>query len=608
LNSSRFGIAAMPFGLVLSASLLFVLALLMGQPTRADAATIELPVQGTVSDIKTQTQVMLDPAGRLTAAELIASPELFGPFDPALDRESPAIWLRLEVQAPTDATGPYVLRVSRRFFTRFDLYLQAADGSFELRSATVNQPIDARTIGRDFIFDLPISPGASSTLLLHVETMQGSLQPLELWIQDGSSFAATQANTYLVFGLIFGILLALIFHNFILYLNLRQPGHFFYVLAMSSMLLLLGIDSGMLQNYLLPEFMLGSVGRINVVLVALLVITHFMFFRVFTGAQQHSPKLTIVIAVAVILLAILALLQLFASQALFVPAANLAQLFSVAIFFLMLLGAWRAGRQGVVEGYIFLVAWGIYVVSAVGRTLLSLDFTMRNPVFEYLMYFAAVAEASILALGLAYRVRLLHERHAEALREQNRAARLANLDVLTGAYNRRFLESYLGSILADRQQGRLDRAVLILDLDNFKQANDTYGHAAGDLVLRELVKRCRQVLDEDDVLCRLGGDEFVAVLREQGQRNGRNVAEDIIRAFNESPIRYEEDIMPVTVSIGVVAGFSAALSVSDVLRMADRALYQAKQAGRNQAVVFDPDRTTPFRHGPSMEAPRENRA
>lgn len=573
---------------------------------QAEAPRIELPVQGVIADLKSRALVLPDPEQRYSAAELMATDPGFEPFDASLNQTAPPSWLKLELVAHPDANSNHVLRVSRRFFARFDLYTEAPDGRLVQRSATVNEVIDARTVGREFIFDLALDPGQPTTLLIHVEAYQGSLQPLELWLQDGASFAENQATTYLVFGLIFGVLFALIFHNFILYLNLRQPGHLFYVLAMSSMLLLLGIDSGMLQNYLLPEFLLGAVARINVLLVALLVATHFLFFRVFTSARDYSPRLVAFTTAMVALTAVLAVVQLLAPGALFIGMATITQLLAVSIFFLMLIGAWKAGRKGAVEGYIFLIAWGIYVVSALVRTLLSLDFAIRNPVFEYLMYFAAVAEASILALGLAYRVRVLYQRHATALREQHKAAMLANTDSLTQAYNRRFLQSYLGNLLNERDHGSLDRAVLILDLDNFKHANDTYGHAAGDIILRELVRRCRSVLAEDEVICRLGGDEFVIVMRDQESRRARVVADEIVQALARRPFRYEQQDIPITTSIGMVSCISASSTFSEVLRMADQALYQAKQAGRNQAVLFDPDQATPFRHGPSMEVPREN--
>src|SRR5699024_10483003 len=98
---------------------------------------------------------------------------------------------------------------------------------------------------------------------------------------------------------------------------------------------------------------------------------------------------------------------------------------------------------------------------------------------------------------------------------------------------------------------------------------------------------------------RLGGDEFVIVLSDQRDRAGLEVARRIIDAVARQPFVFEAAEIPVTTSIGVVSSISPTAGVSDILRMADQALYQAKQAGRNCAVVFDPDQATPFRHGPS---------
>lgn len=221
------------------------------------------------------------------------------------------------------------------------------------------------------------------------------------------------------------------------------------------------------------------------------------------------------------------------------------------------------------------------------------------------MYFGAVIEASILGLGLAYRVRQLYESHALALKEQHRAARLANLDPLTGAYNRRFLQTYLENALVDAVQGEFKRSVLILDLDRFKETNDRYGHAVGDRLLRDLVDRCQGQLRNGDVLCRLGGDEFVIVSGNSRPGDGLALARRIVASIHTRPFELNGQPLPVTVSIGVVTTVSNEDQVSDLLRKADQALYQAKQAGRNQAVLFNPDQATPFRNGPSMSPPKE---
>ncbi|TVQ35244.1 MAG: GGDEF domain-containing protein [Wenzhouxiangella sp.] len=584
--------------------LIVSLLALCGQAA-AEPPALELPARGSVAELKTHSLVQFDPDRRLRPEALLQDVSGFKAFDPAMDRQAPPSWLLLNLKAAADSDGHYVLRVSRRFFTRFDLYAPGADGRILRRSAQALAAVDARTVGREFVFDLKLSPGETTPILLFVDLFQGSLQPLELSLQDAGSFAETRANTYLLFGLIFGILLALILHNFVLYLNLRQPGHLYYVLAMSSMLLLLGVDSGLLQNYLLPGFAQPWLARLNVLFAALMVLTIFLFFRAFVDAERLVPGIMRFGRWAIAVLLILAVAQWFAPPSLFPYLAVGSQLVNVLVFVLLLVAGFLAGRRGSVEGYIFLAAWSIFMISAFGRTLLSLDMAERNLVLEYLMYFGAVAEASILGLGLAYRVRQLYERHAIALREQNRAARLANLDPLTDAYNRRFLQTFLDNALNDARDGNFNRSVLILDLDHFKETNDQYGHAAGDGILRELVRRCQNHLGQGDVLCRLGGDEFVIVTSGEQSGNGLDLGRRIVQDFSDRPFEYEGQVMPVTVSVGVVSAVSPRTTVSDVLRMADQALYQAKRAGRNQAVLFDPDQATPFRHGPSMTPPRE---
>jgi len=560
-----------------------------------------LPASGVIADIKTVARYRIDPAGELSPEDLYISDEGFQPFDPILDESAPRLWLKLTLIAPNEGPSDYVLRVSRRFFRHFELYTPNDTGRLMRRSATITGAIDAETVGREYVFPLRMDSGERHTLLIDVETLQHSLQPLAMVIEDGPGFAAKKANAYLLYGLIFGILLALIFHNFALYLNLRQPGHLYYVLAMSCTLLLLGVDSGMLQTFLLPDLLQPWVGRLNALFAVMLVTSIFLFFQAFVDGVRYAPKLTRAIVPFLVLAWVLMLIEFIAPT----RAVAFIQLVMIAVMLLLTVSSFIAARKGSMEGAIFLAAWSIYVINAIVRGMLSFDMSSANPIAEHLMYFAAVVEASILALGLSYRVRVLYERHATALKEQHKAAMLANSDPLTGAYNRRFLQSYLGAALKGGETDRFDRTVLILDLDHFKKANDEFGHAAGDAILRDLVRRCQSRLAEDDVMCRLGGDEFVIITSSQSAQQGMDLAEALIEVFQRQPFVFEGQSMPVTTSIGVVSAVSNQCTVSDVLRMADQALYQAKKAGRNRAVFFDPDQATPFRHGPSMEPARE---
>lgn len=222
------------------------------------------------------------------------------------------------------------------------------------------------------------------------------------------------------------------------------------------------------------------------------------------------------------------------------------------------------------------------------RTLLTLDLIGGTWLIEHLFYIGAVLEAAILAMGLSFRVRELRQGHDEALRKHSAATQLANIDPLTGAYNRRFLKHHLDGVVAGKPGAGSSPGMVMIDLDDFKQINDTHGHVAGDEVLRELVRRCRQVLREDDVLCRLGGDEFVVVLHDSREADAVDVARRLQEKITRAPFAADGRTVEVSASVGVVPRLDRAAVDNDpvqALRWADAALYRAKGQGRNRIAV-----------------------
>lgn len=161
---------------------------------------------------------------------------------------------------------------------------------------------------------------------------------------------------------------------------------------------------------------------------------------------------------------------------------------------------------------------------------------------------------------------------------------LANSDGLTGALTRRhFLElAELEVVRSNRYQSPL--VLLMLDLDHFKLLNDQYGHAAGDAVLRGFVQTVRMLLRESDLIGRLGGEEFAVLLPNTTPGGGTALAQRIVEGIRTSPVAAEGQKIPYTVSVG--AGYlTADLCLAGLLGQADRALYRAKNGGRNRLDV-----------------------
>ena len=157
----------------------------------------------------------------------------------------------------------------------------------------------------------------------------------------------------------------------------------------------------------------------------------------------------------------------------------------------------------------------------------------------------------------------------------------AVLDDLTKVYNRGGLFEFATAELNRAHRFKHPLGLIMFDLDHYKEVNDTYGHAAGDEVLRAVARICRSAIREIDVIGRYGGDEFVIVLPECDLEAAVIVAERVRRALESSPVKVGEDELIVTLSAGVSADLMGDLSLDDLLRQADRALYAAKSAGRN---------------------------
>lgn len=160
--------------------------------------------------------------------------------------------------------------------------------------------------------------------------------------------------------------------------------------------------------------------------------------------------------------------------------------------------------------------------------------------------------------------------------------RMASLDELTGAYNRRSMSQLLDrEVERCRLTGRA-MSVLMLDLDRFKAVNDAHGHGVGDEVLRELSTRVARLLRRSDALCRYGGEEFVVILPDSGRLSAESAAERIRRTIAESPFATDAGFLPVTASIGVALyDAHSGADAQELVERADRALYQAKRDGRN---------------------------
>lgn len=214
----------------------------------------------------------------------------------------------------------------------------------------------------------------------------------------------------------------------------------------------------------------------------------------------------------------------------------------------------------------------------------------------------ASASASGEELALRIETMLARKRLRDMLRRsEEQSYRMAATDPLTGLYNRRYAEAYLGDLMMRASETGHGFVLMIVDLDHFKAVNDTFGHVAGDRVLCEVAHRLRDNLRACDLVSRHGGEEFLIVLPETGLEQARHTAERLRRAISAAPVEVGAGRqVTVTASIGAASAGAGrrvarrrtgtwdvsetveSASLARVFEAADAALYRAKDAGRDR--------------------------
>jgi diguanylate cyclase (GGDEF)-like protein len=172
---------------------------------------------------------------------------------------------------------------------------------------------------------------------------------------------------------------------------------------------------------------------------------------------------------------------------------------------------------------------------------------------------------------------------SELVAANQRLADLAALDDLTGLSNRRQALRHLADLCARSARYGYPLTIASIDIDRFKSINDTYGHAAGDAVLKQVALVLAESTRSSDVVCRIAGDEFLVILPHQGLQLGMRWAERLKGALSLNKYSFRDDVIAVTVSIGLAERSSSCPDPEAMLEAADRALYSAKGAGRNVA-------------------------
>ena len=170
----------------------------------------------------------------------------------------------------------------------------------------------------------------------------------------------------------------------------------------------------------------------------------------------------------------------------------------------------------------------------------------------------------------------------------------ATHDPLTSLFNRRYLNDTLPRELNHARRNNAKTCIVMLDIDHFKRFNDSYGHEAGDLMLRELGWILKGNIRKSDIACRYGGEEFVLVLLDTSIEDCFKYLEKLVEKVKAQQVRFGEQLLgTMTLSIGVIEASEFVMDAEELLGAADKAMYAAKHAGRDCIILYrDLEKTT----------------
>ncbi len=248
--------------------------------------------------------------------------------------------------------------------------------------------------------------------------------------------------------------------------------------------------------------------------------------------------------------------------------------------------------MGVIISYLYInvrnvLSFVIGLVFGLTWLLVSFLFFCYQDVWLYVYY--------PIALILSLFIVLVIYSHVMANSEKARLLDLATRDGLTGLYVIRYFREVLNHVTREAHQKKIKIAIILMDIDNFKPVNDTYGHAAGDMVLKKVAAivhsclRAKRTFSQTDFVARYGGEEFVVLLRNSSLDNAADiVAERIRKSVEQGTFSWEGKQIPVTLSLGVSRLHSDDTVPDMMVRRADEALYEAKKTGKNKVCKEPP--------------------
>jgi two-component system, sensor histidine kinase LadS len=489
-------------------------------------------------------------------------------------------WLRVSPEDPPSVDGVPVLIMNTTRSLHASLFA-ARDGK------AVALPLATKLPGflgtHDQVFTVPDGISLAQPFYAHVTSSSSDRQLLSLSLSSLQGTLTLGAERARMIALTFGALLAVSIAALLIWFVLKDPLFILYATMFTLQALYVAYLSGQGFDWPILSYAVPLDAFAWNVPVGLSGAVACLFTREIADLKHFSPRVYTIfgwLALAFVIITAANVAEFIGLLGIVNDAGNLmfviAALFTVVVCFL----AWRRGNRA--AGW-FLIAWCLlegFTIAAALR-FLATSTVDSDALYYYGLPLSMVAASVLIALGVADRLRAQRVALSDAERR-------AQTDPLTGVLNRRSLIERLEAACARAKARGLPIALLFIDLDHFKQINDTFGHQAGDACLRAIVDPIHAELRQSDVIGRYGGEEFVVILSSADAAAAAPIAQRILERVADVRVAGFGNPISLTCSIGVAASDTLGIWGEPLLAQADAAVYVAKRSGRNQIHLAPP--------------------
>lgn len=515
-------------------------------------------------------------------------------------------WFRFDVVNTASTLQHYVIEVLHPFLDELDIIYEKS-GQTQLVDRLGDQlsTQSRRLKHSDFLSDFALQPDERLSVYIRIASKSTLQLPASLW--KANHYKEHNHNRSVIMGLLLGFMLAIATYHLLIYFSILEPVYLYYGFFMAGIVLTFACLNGYPGFFLWPE---QKAEADNVLLLGLFACSTFncLFARGVVDTPERTPRMNVLLnvcaAISIVSFLSFSVLPYSVRLKLAFLTGVVAIILVVSIFIITSLQRYQPAYYAL-AGSIF---------SGVGACITIFDkmgIIPGNAFNSQAVYVGFTLMALVQAFALSYRIKVSNDAHDSAQRElliaqrtlnseldgmvrqrtkeleqaNTRLLELSMLDGLTGLYNRRYFDERLRREYRSAFRKKWHLGILILDIDNFKYINDTYGHLFGDICLKDvgsIVKR--SVRRPNDIAVRYGGEEFVVLLPDTDIEGAVHIANSVRDNIKAHVFKDDEHAIQLTVSMGVNAILPDAPcdDPSAFVDCADKRLYHAKENGRDQ--------------------------